>query len=275
MKKILLTIITLFVFVAIIAHGGYGPSGYCNDPRNGRKTCKTTGCHPTLSAASWSSITSDVPGSGYIPGNTYTITATVTRASHTKFGFEISDQTLAGLTGGALANINTAVQIRDSLSNHYAGHTSTGTTGTSGFHTWQFHWVAPASGTGMVRFFGAFNVTNNNNGDLGDTIVLDSMTVTESIMGLNPINDFQSNFRIFPNPASNFLSVETNVGQSSDIEVMLVNARGANTTLLFSEKNFAGDFRNTFDLQGKYSAGIYFLKVSIGNKTSVERIVIL
>jgi hypothetical protein len=275
MKKILLTISAVFGVIAIIAHGGYGPSGYCNDPRNGRKTCKTTGCHPVITAASWSSITSNVPGSGYIPGNTYTITATVTRANHSKFGFQISDQTLAGVTGGQLTSINSAVQIRDSLSNHYATHTSAGTTGTTGSHTWTFQWVAPSSGTGLVRFFGAFNVTNNNNGALGDTIVLDSMTVNESVMGLNAIADVQSDFRIFPNPAADYLTIETSVQHPSDVQIALIDSRGANVSLLFSQADFSGDLKNTFELRGKYSPGIYFLKITAGNKINVERVVIL
>jgi hypothetical protein len=275
MKKILLTISALFVAIMILAHGSYGPAGYCNDPAHGRVTCVTTNCHATKVTQPWSSITSNVPGSGYIPGNTYTITATVTRSNHSEFGFQVSDQQLNGVTGGQLTSINTAVQIRDSLSNHYATHTGTGTTGTNGFHTWQFNWVAPASGTGLVRFFGAFNITNNNNSRLGDTIVLDSMTVLESVMGISSEMESLPRLKIFPNPVSDYLTAEYYVEQPSRMEIMLVDSRGANASLLFSDENFAGDFQKVFELKGKYSAGVYFLKTVVGEKASVQRLVIL
>jgi hypothetical protein len=275
MKKILLTISSLFAVVAIIAYDDDAPCGRCNDPAGGRQTCKSTNCHPTQTTLDWGTITSTIPGSGYIPGNTYTITATVTRANHSKFGFEVSDQTLSGISAGALMAINSQVQIKDSLNNHYATQTGTGVTGSGGSKTWQFNWVAPPSGTGTVRFFGAFNVTNNNNSRLGDTIVLDSLTVNESVMGLNDLSVNPSNIRIFPNPAADFITAEYYVGKPSRIELMLVDSRGANISLLHSEENFSGDFRKSIELKEKFSSGIYYVKTTIGEMTSVQKLVIL
>jgi hypothetical protein len=139
-------------------------------------TC--TACHsgPAPSTQTgW--ITSTIPAAGYVPNTTYTITATVTRPGHTKFGFEISPQ---NITGGLLGTlVNTSTQTHLVGSNKYITHTSSGTTGTTGFHTWTFNWTAPVTGTGAVTFYGAFNATNASNNSSGDTIFLSTLTVQE------------------------------------------------------------------------------------------------
>jgi hypothetical protein len=278
MKKVLLTLFAISTVVAILAHDDVVPCGRCNDPAAGRKTCGSgSTCHSSPQSHPWSSITSTVPGTGYVPGTTYTVTATITRANHTKFGFEISDQTLAGVTGGTLINTTpTTVQIKDSLNNHYVMQTLAGCTGTTGFHTWQFNWVAPAGGTGTVRFYGAFNVTNNNNMRSGDTISLDSMTVSENIaMGLSGFGYYGKAFKMFPNPASDNVSVEYAVEQPSHVEVALIDSRTAIVSVLLSEEKFTGDFHHDFSLKGNYTPGIYFLKTTIGDKASLQKLIIL
>ena len=86
------------------------PAGSTGSPGDGGITC--TNCHSGPAASvqtGW--ITSNVPVSGYVPGNTYTITATVTRPGHVKFGFEVSPQNISGVLQGTLINTSTATQL--------------------------------------------------------------------------------------------------------------------------------------------------------------------
>ncbi|HLG33441.1 MAG TPA: choice-of-anchor V domain-containing protein, partial [Bacteroidia bacterium] len=113
----------------------------------------------------------------------FSITATATRANHIKFGFEISPQSPTGTYLGTMIDTSTQTQI---VSTKYITHTSTGTTGTNGFHTWAFNWTAPAIGTGNVTFYGAFNVTNSSNSSVGDTIYLSTLLISECVRPAQP-----------------------------------------------------------------------------------------
>ena len=275
MKKILLTSVVLCTFIILLAHDDTGgPAGRCNDPANGRQTCASFGCHPTLVTASWGDITSNVPGTGYVPGNTYTIIATVTRANHSKFGFEVSPQKLSGVAGGTLAAVNGEVQIKDSLANHYATQTSTGLTGT-GSRSWTFNWVAPAAGTGMVRFFGAFNVTNNNNNRSLDTCVLDSLDVSENTTSaLAEIVKDDNIFSVYPNPVADNLTVHCVVQEHNYVQVALYDIQNRISDVLYSGEVHPGIFENTFEIKRKYLPGIYLLKTTMGDKAWVKKVVV-
>lgn len=182
--------IALFVAVAAIifvdslsnvslSSSSGAPAGRTGSPGDGGLTCAISGCHlpgPTPAVmAGW--ITSNVPASGYVPGNTYTITATATRAGHVRFGFEISPQNNIGTLLGSLIITNTTeTQI---VSTKYVTHKLAGTSAPSGTKTWSFNWTAPVAGTGNVTFYGAFNVTNNSGTSLGDTIYKSTLLVSE------------------------------------------------------------------------------------------------
>lgn len=190
--------IALFVAVAIIifvdalnntsvSNNGGAPAGRTGSPGDGGLTCAISGCHlpgPAPSVmAGW--ITSNIPASGYVPGSTYTITATATRPGHVEFGFEISPQNAVGTLLGTLVVTNiTEMQLVGA--NKYITHKLAGTSGPTGSKTWNFNWIAPAAGTGNVTFYGAFNVTNNNNASTGDTIYTSTLVVSECAVPAQP-----------------------------------------------------------------------------------------
>ncbi len=159
-----------------------GPSGLTGSPGDGA-TC--TNCHsgPTpIPVSGW--ITSNIPAGGYTPGTTYTITATATRNNHSKFGFEVSPQNVAGTKKGTLILTNTT-QTQLVGSGAYITHTSSGVSGTN-TKSWSFNWTAPVAGTGAVNFYGAFNVTNNSGTSLGDTMFLSTLPVVECATPATP-----------------------------------------------------------------------------------------
>jgi hypothetical protein len=177
--------ITDALYNYVSSSGAGAPAGRTGSPGDGGLTCYNGTCHntgpaPTLQAG-W--ISSNIPGTGYVPGNTYNIIATATRAGHTKFGFEISPQSPTGTYLGTMIDTSIQTQI---VSTKYITHTSSGTTGTSGFHTWAFNWTAPSIGTGTVTFYGAFNITNAQSNSSGDTIYTSTLAVAECARPAQP-----------------------------------------------------------------------------------------
>ncbi|CAN5643356.1 hypothetical protein BH11BAC1_BH11BAC1_21690 [soil metagenome] len=158
------------------SHQNGSPATRTGSPGDGGATCKN--CHsgptPTTQAGM---ITSNIPVAGYTGGQTYTITATVSRSGHSKFGFEISPQNITGTQLGTLIVTNTT-EMQLVGSGKYITQKTAGTAGTNS-RTWLFNWTAPATGTGNVTFFGAFNITNSGNNSSGDTTVLSTLVVSE------------------------------------------------------------------------------------------------
>ena len=191
LRNYVLTFIFLFTLYLIVSdvlnnnassNTGGAPAVHTGSPGDGNVTC--TSCHAgPLPVVQTGWITSNIPASGYVPGSTYAITATATRSGHTKFGFEISPLNIGGTLLGSMVLTNTETQLVGS--SKYITHTATGTSG-SGSKTWSFNWTAPSTGTGNVIFYGAFNVTNNNNGSSGDTIYKSTLSVSECTVATQP-----------------------------------------------------------------------------------------
>lgn len=152
------------------------PPGYCDAPASPGSTCFT--CHNDGPApiSIPGLITSNIPVSGYTPGNTYTITATITGVGHDRFGFEVSPQDSNGNLVGSMSDLGTETMFQQS--GVYITHSSNSVLNAD-FKSWQFEWIAPAAGSGAVTFYGAFNITNNDGSYTGDTIVLSTATFPE------------------------------------------------------------------------------------------------
>ena len=192
MKKVVLSIITIvtifvaFGYVTKSAHSSTSaaPAGRTGSPGDGgpSQSCARSGCHTggsnPVSGSANASITSTIPATGYIPGQTYTITGFVQATGLQKFGFQISPQNTAGTQRGTNV-ITDATNTQLVGGNKYVTHRTAGTAG-NGSRTWSFNWVAPAAGTGEFSFYGAFNATNSGGNSSGDIIYLEELPVVEA-----------------------------------------------------------------------------------------------
>lgn len=186
MKKALLLIsVIVLVFVAFTynfqdAHTSTSgaPAGRTGSPGD---NANCSGCHSgagnPIQNSPNVSLTSTIPATGYVPGQTYTVTASATVAGINKYGFQVSPQLASGTQVGTLVvTNNTETQLVGS--NKYITHRTAGTAGT-GTKTWQFNWTAPVAGTGAFSFYGAF-VSANGSGSSGDGVHLKSLAVVEA-----------------------------------------------------------------------------------------------
>ena len=180
------------------------PAGHSGDPLSDNSDC--TSCHSGPEAQSQTGwITSDIPLDGYIPGSTYTITATAKATGHTKFGFQISPQDTLGNILGTLVNTGTNTKLTTDL--NYITQSSSGTTGTDSL-SWEFDWTAPAESSGEANFYGAFNITNGNGSTSGDTIMLSILTIKEFTTNIPDILGGGLKISLYPNPASDFVTID-------------------------------------------------------------------
>ena len=179
--KFLPLLVLPFVFI-LLANNSGSPGGRTGSVGDGGQTC--TGCHTGTAQNSTGWITTNIPVSGYAPGQTYTITVTGTHTGVVKFGFELTAENSIGTKVGTFV-ITNAAQTKLVNQNKAVTHQAAGTTPTGNTKTWSVNWTAPATGTGPVTFYAALNAANGNGGTGGDVIYKTTSTVQEQSPGVD------------------------------------------------------------------------------------------
>jgi hypothetical protein len=167
MKKqyVLLSIPAMGIIFLLMAYSSGSPGGKSGSPGDNGSTC--VDCHTgTVNPVSgW--ISTNIPITGYVPGNTYTITLTGTHNGVVKFGFEVTAEDVNGTKVGTLI-LTDPVQTKFTNGTATVTHTSSGNTPSGNTKTWTVDWTAPTAGTGNVGLYAAINAANGNGNNSGD-----------------------------------------------------------------------------------------------------------
>ncbi len=259
-------------------NGSGAPSGRTGSPGD-NATCNTGSCHPATQPTDHvATITSNVPVGGYVPGTTYSITATATKTGVSEFGFEISPQNSSGTKLGAFvtplpagtqfANPNTG------LANKYVTHTSSGTAG-SGTKTWTLQWTAPAQGTGTVTFYGAFNFTNSNNSSSGDVIKTTTLAIAENTtVSINEADASNEGFTVFPNPAAEVITVSFYLYEQATVTTEIFDINGRMIKKINTENVYPGRHELVLNAHADMEAGLYFIRLNDGKNVYSKKVVV-
>ena len=270
--KIVAAIVTIAVSSIFIIHFSSSaganatgaPLGNTGSPGDGTNCIS---CHTGGSASNQAGlITSTVPLTGYVPGQTYTVTGTVTTSGKTKFGFQISPQNVSGALKGTMTVTNSATsQLINS--GKYITHKFAGTSFPSGTATWSFDWTAPAGGSGDVTFYGAFNSTNSNSNSTGDIITLSSLTVSEDAStGILDMSHNPDAVSVYPNPFTDKIYLKNASDETAAMDVSILDVSG-------KVIKHAGSLRSNepVDLQ-ELAAGYYMVRVETAEGAFIKRV---
>lgn len=243
-----------------------GKAGYTGSP--GETTCSTSGCHNAFAPnTQGGSITISAPGMTdwqYVPGETYTISVTVSEAGRSLFGLGFEALTSGNDNAGNLvpgAGTHILTRFVQGVSRRNITHlTDAGATPNS--HTFTFTWEAPGENIGNVTFYAAGNAANNNNTASGDHIYSTSQVITPaSTVGINEIaNTIQ--LETFPNPVVNSLNINYSIKRSGKAEAVLYDTMGRRVLTLFSKDVQPGSFMEMADVSG-LAKGQYILHFSV------------
>ena len=207
MKKILL-IIPISIALAIFFYpttshsnstGSVG--GKTGSPTDG---ASCTQCHYAGSGTG-ATITSNIPPSGYVPNQVYTITASI-QGSDDQYGFEItSEEANFGSAKKGTFFITNNTETKLTNNNKAVTHKLGGTQG-PGIKNWSMDWEAPNSGTGSITFFGSFIEGNMDQTNSGDIYHSTTLTVNETTP--SSIHEFVINKKLLK--VTDLLGRETN-----------------------------------------------------------------
>ncbi len=278
-KRLLLVFVSLSIWIAyqtlsdngqVYSNTNTANPGHAGDPAGQFKTCRQCHAGPTA-VVTPGLISSNIPSAGYTPGAQYQITASISEAGRSKFGFSISPQNSSGNQMGTLMTANTECTINGA--GKYITHNNSSTAG-SGSRTWTFNWTAPAAGSGQVTFYGAFNAANSNNGSSGDNVYTSTLVVEENT-ALSITEEVSSNaFQIYPNPVTDGLlfvqSAKTLQGQT---QIEIFNLEGAK---VYEEQlqNFNGANSHRISLRQDLASGIYIVRIQNQGESESRKLVI-
>jgi hypothetical protein len=263
-----------------------GPVNNTNAP--GEKTCSgtkgTNACHSGNIADNTGPATTSITSSGgtwYVPGQTYTITCSITHATRTRFGFQCTARRLSNNTVGGNIVVTDATNtwlhptnFAACTSCQYICHKLAGTYFNTTTGSWTFNWTAPSSNIGNVRFYACFNAANNSNDETGDEIYYTTLTLTPSAVGVNEQEIFSSYINVSPNPAKDFFNVEMNFEETQSYSADLFSLDGKFIQHCFDKEIPAGKNSETVSFNQTISKGVYLLKIISGDKMALKKILI-
>lgn len=239
-----------------------GQTGSPGDGSNCSTSCHTGGPSQTNEMVA---ISSDVPGSGWVAGTTYTFTVTVTNAGGTEFGFQVSPQDNSGNLIGTLiaSGAGTAFSAGGM---DYITHAPGGTTG-GGTKTWTFEWTAPTAGTGNVTFYGAFNFSDNTGSQFNDVIVTETHVVPESSVGISEAD--LAAISVYPNPVID----EIHVAATDVDEEIMITLFSMDGKKVIEETHEGGNV--AIDVASRsLNTGVYFLHLEVDGKSTIKKMLI-
>ncbi len=255
MKNRLHLLVLLLPAYLLMSYSSGAPAGKTGSLGDGGNTCSTAGCHTSNGASYMPNIAvTGFPSSGYAPGQTYRLQLEVSSASNNKTGFECVVENSSNRRMGTFASINSNTQAVNS--SQYITHTSAGTTS----HNWLFDWTAPATSQGNLIFYYAINLANGNGLATGDYVETGNFVISENTSIINEISD--NNIKIFPNPTTDYLYINSDKGSIQKAQIMDINGKfiGISTT------------NNQIDVSFLPS-GKYFLYIETENVTGVKQFI--
>jgi hypothetical protein len=273
-KNLLVTFISLLVFIgssAFILKSSGGIVGVTGSPGEG--TC--AGCH-SGGAGSTSVSVSASPAftlNQYVPGQTYTLTITVSNAAFTRWGFDCEILTSTNTNAGTMTTALSGVKFLNSGARKNATQTTPLVSAGSG--NFSFTWVAPVSGNATIYATG--NAVNGNGSTSGDAPGQTSLALTAaSTAGVNEmVASGFSGINIFPNPVISEIKLRYNLIESGHVKVNLVDLQGKEVLLLNSEHQPAGAHSLSTEIPLGLPKGIYFVQLSLDQKQVTRRLIIL
>jgi len=186
-KKLLFSFFPILAFVMLTSEqfSDDGRAGFTGSP--GEDDC--TNCHNSFAVnTGGGTISLQAPGmtgNEYVPGQTYSLSVTVSRSANNLFGFGFEAlNSLLDNSGNLIITDVASTQIKtrvvNGITKRNVVHTLNGGS-SAGSKTFNFDWTAPVSGSGPVTFYFAGVAANGNGEDDNDYVYKSSLTVTEFV----------------------------------------------------------------------------------------------
>jgi len=116
---------------------------------------------------------------------------------------------------------------------------------------------------------GAYNITLTIDAADGDK---KTIVITENTLGFAKI--VNTEFKIYPSPIISSATIEYRVDEKTDVNISIFNMVGKLMKSQYLQNQNVGIHKVSFTTFGEYPKGIYLVKLSANNITSVKKIII-
>lgn len=250
-----LTLFTVpFIAFIVLSVSGGRNGQYSGSPGDGGQTC--TACHSGGDFGAVPEITSNIPTSGFVYGDTYEVTVSVTSSS-TKHGFQLTTEDASNSTVGTYTE-GTGSQIVNSGT--HMTHTGPGNQQNS----WTFDWTAPTFADGSeITFYAAVNATNANGSTSGDQVITTSTSYSLDTAGVDDIE--RITFSVFPNPSYDYINLDIDESYFPKGNLNISNSIGQ----VVVNKNIISNRIDVSHLE----SGVYFVRLNSNNRVATSRFI--
>jgi len=274
------------------AETGLGNPKGCSAGAGCHSSSRTAGIAVTLELDS----TGGVPTTHYTGGLTYTVKITGTNNTANilpKFGCQIGS--ILGSAAKVTPTNEGTWKAPFPTNTHYSApqpgnfivglveHTTqlapqSGTGGNGTVYSVTFTWTAPITGTGTVSFWGALNAVNNNDtADSRDLWNTTQLVVHEwgNNTGIASIEQNSFNINIFPNPVSDYTTLDYTLKENTNVQISLFDISGREVSNFAYGEQTAGQHRQTINIQDLHlKSGIYILVLNDGSNTENKKLIV-
>ena len=217
----------LFSMVMIVALSAFFNAGGSHGAKTGSpgdgNNC--TQCHSGTAQTAISWISTDIPTSGYLGGQTYTITVQGTHAGVVRFGFELTAEDANNAKVGVFTLTNTT-ENKLVNNSHAVTHTGNGITpDNDSTKSWSFDWTAPTVGTGTINFYTALLAANGNMSTSGDVTYLTSLEIIEDVTNAIENSSYKSNVTIYPSIVDEYINIKMQDTNPKQIVIYNINGQ--------------------------------------------------
>ncbi|WP_242091990.1 choice-of-anchor V domain-containing protein [Aestuariivivens sediminicola] len=203
------------------------------------------------------SITTNIPATGYVLGETYTINVMTSSSGASGWGFELTAEKAGGTKVGVYDVTGASGAPKIITSGGSVTHSN------ETFSSWSFSWTAPGVDEGDITFYAAA-LAANGSGTGGDQVVTTSEVVSPSTLSLEETN--RLTFDFFPNPIRDYVTIKLPDALST----------GRVEVFDFSGKLVKASEINSIDKKLNLEAlatGMYILRVTSNGKTDFKKII--
>lgn len=260
------------VFATFSAHTyqSQAPANRNGSPASNGNTCAVSGCHsgPNITDQTVT-ITTDIPASGFQNNTEYNITIEGNRGTSTATtsGFEASFE--AGGNFEGMISTASFPNVKTVGVGNFATHNGKKPF-IAGVTTWMFKWNSGNAPDGTT-IYAAINFANNNGNKNGDIILSESLTLMKA-QNISIDENVVSHLNVFPNPASNELTISFANNGNSQNRILLYDLQGSLVKELFNGK-INSKFKESYSISD-LAPGIYILNIQNENGLKQEQIIV-
>jgi len=278
---VIVGVLTMMNTTKVVSKIAFTPVGSCGDPTT-NLTCIQSGCHGGTAQAvtaqdlaltigtDTSSMVALDNNFKYTPSQTYYVSFKILAHAYA-YGFQMTTLDASNTMAGSYTALTPANTKLLAGSPSYIGHKNANPAVSS----WLFQWTAPATATGGVTFYYAFNPgdsANYVNTLPGANIFVGTTTVHVNNTGIENIASNVSNLEVYPNPVNGAFSLSFDVIKGGTASAYIYTIDGKMTRQLFYENLSGGNFNRNYSIES-LPAGIYLVQLNINGATVTKKIV--